>query len=138
MPLDLIGQHAEQDVRTDSGLKSMVDGADMQVERFHGAECPLDFRERLVAAHRLGGVHLFFGHTGADDVDAIESRFGGNLLGESMEREAALFDGNGEELGHLVLVHHRTDTDSDPVLTVERSILDAEADLFQFPLGRRQ
>ncbi len=52
--------------------------------------------------------------------------------------KSAVFDGEGEQLGHLVLVHHRTDTDSDLVLTVECSILDADADLLQFPLGGHQ
>ena len=55
-----------------------------------------------------------------------------------MEREASVFDGEGEQLGHLMLVHYRTDTDSDSVLTVECSIFDADADLLQFALGGHQ
>ena len=138
VPFDIVGQHAEQDVGADSSLKPMVDGPDMQVDGFHRAECSFDFGKRLVAAHRLGAVHLFFGHAGADDVDAIERRFGGDLFSKSMEGEADVLDSEGEELGHLVLVNHRTHTDSDPVLTVECSLLDADADLLQFPLGRRE
>ena len=35
VPLNVVGQHAQEDVGTDSGLEPMMDGADMQINRLH-------------------------------------------------------------------------------------------------------
>ena len=71
-------------MRTHAALQSVMDGADLQVDGFHRAERPLDLGERLVTAHRIGRRHLFLRYAGADDVDAIERRFRGDLLLEAL------------------------------------------------------
>jgi len=57
---------------------------------------------RLVAAHGLGCAHLALGEAGADHVDAVECRLGGDLLLADREVEAGIFDDEFEVLGDLV------------------------------------
>ena len=137
VPLDIVGQHAEQDVRTDSRLQPMVDGADMQIERFHGAERPFDFGKSLVAAHRLGRVHLLLGHAGADDVDAIERGFGGDRGDVAGELQIVVGDGELEVLGDLAPAKHGSDGQADPVSAPKRlaGAPDAGLDADEFLLG---
>ena len=61
VPLDVIAQHAQEDMRTHSALESVMDRADLQVHGFQGTERTLDLGERLVTAHGLGRRDLFFG-----------------------------------------------------------------------------
>ena len=53
MPLDVLGEHAQEDVRTDARLGSVVDGTDFEAARLHAAEDALEAGEALVVAYDL-------------------------------------------------------------------------------------
>ena len=42
MPLDVVGEHGEEDVGADAALQAMSDGPDHQVNTFETAEGPFD------------------------------------------------------------------------------------------------
>jgi hypothetical protein len=75
MPLDVIGQHARKDVSSNAVGKAMVDGADMQVDRFQTAKSALDARQALEAGHDLLAGQSFRFDTGTNDVDAVQTLF---------------------------------------------------------------
>ena len=54
VPLDIVGEHAQEDVRPHAVFQMMVDGSDMQIDGLHRTKRPLDLCERFVTAHRLG------------------------------------------------------------------------------------
>lgn len=114
----------------------MVDRSDVQVDGRHRAERPLDLCECFVAAHRLGRAHLLLRRAGADDIEPIEGRFGGDLLIQPLERKAALLDVEREVLTDFVFVDDFADPHSDLVTPGERAVLDAPLNLLQFPLAR--
>jgi hypothetical protein len=70
----------------------MVDGADLQIDAFHGAEGAFHFTQRFVVAHRIGRVHVHFGNTGADDMQAIKRRFGEDLILAHAAGEVLILD----------------------------------------------
>jgi hypothetical protein len=47
MPLDLVGDHAQQDVRTHPVFEAMVNRADFEVDRLKTAEGLFDLARRL-------------------------------------------------------------------------------------------
>ena len=54
VPLDVIGEHAQEDVRAHAALESVMDRTDLQIHGFQGTERPFDLGERFVTAHGLG------------------------------------------------------------------------------------
>ena len=54
VPLDVVGEHAEEDVGADAVGASVVDRSDLEVDGFEGAEGALDAGEVLVGADGLG------------------------------------------------------------------------------------
>src|SRR3989304_849904 len=84
--------------------EAVVDGADLEVHRLHGAEGALDGAEQLVIAHRILGRHALLRDAGAGAVDAVAPRFRHDLLLEDSVSEAALRDVEREVLRDLVLV----------------------------------
>ena len=51
--LDVVGQHAQEDVRTDTILAHVMDGPYLQIETLHGAEGALDGGQILIGGDRL-------------------------------------------------------------------------------------
>ena len=47
VPADVVGEHAQEDVRADPALRPVVDRADREVDRLERAEVPLDRARRL-------------------------------------------------------------------------------------------
>ena len=119
VPLDVVGEHAEEDVGSDAVRSSVVDGADLEVHRFEASEGAFDPGEVLVGADGASGVEALGLDIGADDVDAVELFFGGDLLVEAFEGEGVLGDLGVEVLGDLVSVDDLSDADADSVLAAE-------------------
>ena len=86
-----------------------------------------DLRERkarstgevLVGADGLGGVEALGLDVGADDVEAVELFFGGDLFAEPFEGEGVVGDVGLEVLGDLVAVDDLADADADVILSAE-------------------
>ena len=51
VPLHVVRQHAQKDVRLDMRFRSMVDRAQTEVYSLQAAECPLHLRKTLVCPH---------------------------------------------------------------------------------------
>ena len=54
VPLDVVGEHAQEDVRAHPIGGAVVDRAHLQVDRLERAERALDVGQRLVVAHAVG------------------------------------------------------------------------------------
>jgi len=53
MPLDIVREHREQDVRAHTVFQMVVDGAHVQIDGLEGAKSALDSAEKLVGVHRV-------------------------------------------------------------------------------------
>ena len=92
VPLDVVGEHAEEDVRPDAVVPIVADGPDLEAEGFERTKRALDLSERLVTADRIGGADPLGRKTGADDVDSVQGGFGGDLLRVDGELEVSVAD----------------------------------------------
>ncbi len=104
VPLDVVRQHAQQDVRAHPIGQAMVDRPHLQVHRLDGAERPLHVGQRLVAAHALCGIHLRLGSEVrmTYSPSSAASRAMASVLRDQLS--AASLDAQLEVLGHLVPV----------------------------------
>ena len=80
VPLDVVGEHAQEDVGCYPIGEVVVYGAHLEIDALVAAEGPLDAAEALVGADRFGGRECGFGDVGTDDVEAVE----GGLLGDAL------------------------------------------------------
>ena len=80
-------KHADEHMGPDPGLGPVVDRAQVQVDALDRAEVSFDPGQRLVGRHDLCGIHLLGADGGADDVDPVQGRFGGDLVLVAGERE---------------------------------------------------
>src|ERR1035437_7120164 len=96
------GEHADEHVGPDPGFGVVVDGAQVQVDGLQGAEVAFDPGQTLVGGHPLARVHLLGTDGGADDIQPVQGRFGGDLVLVAGEGERVVGDGQGVVLGHLV------------------------------------
>ena len=78
MVFDVVGEHAQEDVRAHVHVLAMPDGPHAQVDAFQAAEGLRDVPETLVGAHDVGGAHGVSAFAGADDVDAVERGLAGD------------------------------------------------------------
>ena len=104
MPLHVIRQQTQEQMRPDPRLRPVSDRTDLQVHRLERSEGPLDVRQVLVAAHHLGRRQPIVGFAGAQDIKAVQLRFAGDGFGPPRVLEAPVFDLQLEVLGHLVPV----------------------------------
>src|SRR6201987_4038769 len=81
VPLQIIGQHAEQDVRADPWRGPMKHRTQLEIDGLQRAEGVLDAAETFVGAHCRGGVGLRGWQIGADHIDAVERGLGGDAAG---------------------------------------------------------
>ena len=54
VPLDVVGEHAQEDVRAHAIGRAVMDGAHLQIDGFERAEGTLDAGQRLVVPHAVG------------------------------------------------------------------------------------
>ncbi len=76
VPFDVVGEHAQEDMSADAVGGIVVDGPDLEVDGLQAAEGALDRAQALVGADGFRGVERTGGQAGADDVQAVQGRFG--------------------------------------------------------------
>ena len=94
----------------------LVDRPDVQIDGLQAAEGALDAGEALVGADHAVGGQDFVLDIGADDIEAVEPRLGGDPVGVAGEGEAVFANGDVEQLGELVAVLDAADGAGDLVL----------------------
>jgi hypothetical protein len=104
VPLDIVGQHAEKNVRTHPLGEAVADRADVEIHCFEAAKGPLDCRQTLLGVHRAGGTEQVEGDAGAEHVEAIEGGFGHNTGGVAGIEQRFVGDLKAEVLAHLEAV----------------------------------
>ena len=104
MHFDMVGEHADQEVGSDPGHATVMDGADFEVGRLHRPERPLDPAQALVCLDDVGGGHLLFQHIGPNAVKPVQCRLGGDGAFPALPEEGALTDPQFEVLAHFALV----------------------------------
>src|ERR1035437_8710602 len=97
----------------DPVLGPVVDRAQVQVDGLDGAEVAFDAGQTLVGGHHLARAHLLGADGGADDVQPVQGRLGGDGLGVALVAEGVVGDGQGVVLGHLVPADDFADPDPD-------------------------
>ncbi len=78
LELDVVGEHAEGDVRPHPLLEAVVDRPDLELGRLHRPEGPPGLGELLVGADDRRSRELFAAQARAQDVDAVERFLGGD------------------------------------------------------------
>jgi hypothetical protein len=99
VPLQIIGQHAEQDVARTRGAVQRNTGRSSRSTVFSerkACSTPLSF----VGAHRGSGIAVSGWQVGADHIDAVERGLGGDAEGVLGEAEPVIGDADLEMLGH--------------------------------------
>ena len=94
----------------------MVDGTDLEIDGLDRAEGPLDAGKALVGGDGIGGGDSLLGDRRANDVEAVERGFLGDVAHFAHGGEAGIGDVDLEVLGHLVATEHLADGDADLVL----------------------
>ena len=102
--LDVIGEHAQEDVGAHARRRPVEDRTQMDVDGLQGAERALDLGKTFVGADSRGVIERFLRQAGAHDINSVQRRLGGDRRGLAMEREVRLADDEVEVLGHLVPV----------------------------------
>ena len=136
VPEDVVGEQTHENVGPDPVSQAVVDGSDLEVHRFEGAEGPLHAAQEFVAEDRLGGVERLFRQAGAHHVETVEGRFGLDLLRVDLEVESIFLDVQLEVLADFVLVEHLAHPNSDVLLAVEATPLDPLAQVLQLLVDR--
>ena len=81
----------------------------MQIDAFHGPECALDLGQFFVIENRGLGRHVLFLDARADDVNAVDGRFLGDLFLVDLERECLVGDISNDVLVDLVFADDFSD-----------------------------
>ena len=81
VPFQIVGQHAEQDVRAHPRRGPMEHRTQLEIDGLQRAEGVLHAAETFVGAHRGGGIGLRGRQVGADHIDAVERGLGGDAGG---------------------------------------------------------
>ena len=113
VPLDVVGEHAQEDVRPHPVGAAVVDRAYLQVDGLEGPKGALDLRQVLVGAHGLCGIEVFGLDVGTDDVEPVELLLVSDPGFVALEREGLVGDGGDEVLGDLVVVDDLADAHAD-------------------------
>src|SRR5664279_5939103 len=135
MPGQVGVEHADEHVGTDPGLGPVVDRAQVQVDALDRAEVSFDPGQTLVGRHDLARVHLLGTDGGADDVDPVQGRLGGDLVLVVGEDERVGGDVQPVVLGHLVAADDLPDPDPDLGGTAQAPGAGGGDDLCQLGVG---
>jgi hypothetical protein len=140
VPFQIVGEHAEQHVRAHPRRGPVEYRAQFEVDRLHRAEGTLDAGQALVGPHGRGGIALSWRQVGAQHVDAIQCRLGGDRFVVARETEALVGDRDVEVLGDLAPAEHHAERTADLGRAAQRlpGPLHTRLDARQLLLGRRQ
>ena len=129
----------KKDMSADAVGGIVVDGPDLEVDGLQAAEGALDRAQALVGADGFRGVERTGGQAGADDVQAVQGRFGGDGIGFAAVAERGVGDLDVEVLGHLVAADDLADPQGDLVLARQGPLraLDGGGDGIEQALGRQ-
>ena len=136
MPLHVIGQHGKEDMRLHALLQPVADRADVQVHALERAESALHFGQAFVVQDGGFGAHLGLGDGGADHIEAVERRFGGDALFIDAEGEGRMLDIEIEVLFHLVLADDLASAQADLIAPGEPAGGDPVRDFLKRALRR--
>src|SRR5260370_6962069 len=98
----------------------MTGRPDLEIDGLDRAEGAFGLAQTLVGPHDIAGSERGLLEIGADDVEAIEFGLGLDATGVAGEGEAVVGDGQGEVLGHLVPMEHRTAAQPDLLCAAPR------------------
>src|SRR5512132_1397462 len=87
----------------------MEDRADIEVDGLQRTEGALDLSQALIRAHGGAGIEGLGRHGGAQDIEAVERRLGGDAGVIAGKRKIVVADGDAEVLGDLAAAEHGTD-----------------------------
>ena len=113
MPLDVVGQHAQEHVGANPVGEPVVDWPDVQIDRLEAAKRPLHPREGFVRPDRVCVGETVLGQARAHRVEPVEGGFARDLVALSGEDEPVVGNGQIEVLGHLVPAEHGADGHAD-------------------------
>ena len=102
VPLDVIGEHAQEDMRPNPRCEAVVERPDLQIDGLERAKGAFHLGERLAGAHRPFIAEGILGQAGADHVDAVQRRLVNDGLGVAGKGE--MFGGDG---GEIALIEQR-------------------------------
>src|SRR5438874_1236559 len=102
MPLHVVSQHAQKNVRGHAILRAMPNRPHQQIHPFQTAESSLHFRQALVAPHRLFRRKPFGRLAGAHHINPIQFLFLLNRWHQTIPGKAALADFALKVLAHFV------------------------------------
>ncbi len=100
--IDIIGQHAQQNMGSHTMGLTMVDGPDLQVHGLEASKGTFHIGQALVGPDGLIRIHDLFRQADPHDIDAVQGLFLGHARGLPTPGEPIVLDGDGEVLSHLV------------------------------------
>ena len=101
VPLDGVGEDAQEQMRTHALFDAVVDGADAQVDGLEAPEGAHDVGEVLVRAHDVLGRQAVGGLASAHDLEAVHRRLALDARLAAVPREGAVGDVGVEVLADL-------------------------------------
>src|SRR5712691_2088769 len=116
MPLQVVGERAQEDVGADAIGNPVIDGPDLEIDPLQAAEGALHLGKSLVVPDRVFCRETFLRLAGPHDVDPIQDLLEANGFLTARPPERVLFDGPVEVLSHLEATDHSPDLDPDLIL----------------------
>jgi hypothetical protein len=104
VPGEVAGEHADQHVGFDAFFQAVEHRAQVQVVGLDVAEVPLHVPEVSVGGDHGGGGELAGGDGGAQHVEPVQGRFGGDLVLPAPHGQAVIGDGDLECLAVFYLL----------------------------------
>src|ERR1700675_4827904 len=106
MPLQVVGQRAEEHVTSDSIIGLVIDGPDFELHGLETAEGFLDQAQLFVGGDYFARSHLLFGYLPTDNVTAVEEFFGHDLVLVKAPGEPSIEHIPADEFAHLGALQH--------------------------------
>src|SRR6516162_6464727 len=138
VPLDVVGQQAEEHVRPDPVGLAVMNGARLEVDGLEAPKRALDGGEAFVAAHGLGRRESIRREARPEDIDAINGGLAGDGRLVARGADARVGDLEREVLADLATPEYLADPERDAGLAAERppGPLSGGGDLRKVAFGR--
>ncbi len=137
VPLDVVGQDAQEDVASDTVFVAVVDGTHFEIHGLDAAKGVFHQAEIFVALDELGGGEVSVGDFGAHHIEVVNGGFAGDVFAAAGVGESCVRDLKIKVFRHFVLSDHAPDPHADAGRAAHGSLgaKDSGADLFQIGLG---